>query len=108
MLAPSPSSTPSRSAPPAPPRSLVKLRISYLFRAEDKHVSVKFHYADEPYKFVDKAHCQKLLDTFTGMQREDLVSLHTKERWVKGGERGQKETDTDFEYYPGYGNLTRL
>ena len=100
----SPSSTTSSSAPPPQPPLNVKLRITYLFRADDKHVSVKFHCPDDPYKFVAKADCQKVLDTFTGMQREDLVSLHTKDRLVKGGERGQKEPDPDFQYYPGYGN----
>ena len=84
---------------PPPP----KLDISYKVRPADKYLNIKFHYPSDVHKFVIKDHCESILAVFTAMQREDLIKLHTADRY-KAGERGVKETNPDFKYFQGYGN----
>ena len=73
-------STPGRGGssqdPAAPAVNKVKLHISYIFRPADKHVTIKFHYEGELYKFVPKADSEELAEVFKGMQIEGLIKLN--------------------------------
>ena len=76
-------STPAQLMQTAPP----KLDVTYTLRPADKYLNIKFHYPSDVHKFVIKDHCESLLSVFTAMQREDLIKLHTADRY-KTGERG--------------------
>ena len=101
-------STPGRGGssqdPAAPAVNKVKLHISYIFRPADKHVTIKFHYEGELYKFVPKADSEELAEVFKAMQIEGLIKYHGREMYQAGGTPGQKALNPDFAYYPGYGN----
>lgn len=83
----------------APP----KLDILYTFRPTDKHLNLKYVYPGQEHKFVEAKDCDTIKNIFTAMQHEDLIKLHGKERY-KLGERGVKEPNPEYAYYPGYGN----
>lgn len=87
----------------APAKVPAKLDVTYTLRPEDKYLNLKFHYPNDVHKFVIKQDCEDLLNVFTAMQREDLIKLHTAERY-KLGEIKVKEVNPDFKYFQGYGN----
>ena len=52
---------------------------------------------------MPKTDCEKILQTFTGMQHEDLIKLHGKTRYKKGAHKVE-EPNPEHDSFPGYGN----
>ena len=64
----------------------------YFFRKEDKHLQIKWGYGDSE-KFVEpeNIHIEPLVAICTGMQREDIICLHSKTRFKVGNEHNERE-----------------
>ena len=43
---------------------------TYIIRPEDKHLTLKYHYPNEIFKFVQRDDSEKLSEVFSGMQQE--------------------------------------